>query len=131
MLNYFGDDIKGKTFAISGFGNVAWGTVKKIAELGGKVVTISGPDGYVYDKDGIPCPTASNLISFSAEGAGRIYGTDNGDQRETESFARHDKKVLAGFCVACARSIKDQPGKLTLTVKAEGLVSAEITIEVK
>ncbi len=53
MLKHFGDDIKGKTVAVSGFGNVAWGTVKKIAELGGKVVTISGPDGYVYDKDGI------------------------------------------------------------------------------
>ena len=53
MLKYFGDSIKGKTFAISGFGNVAWGTVKKINELGGKVVTISGPDGYIYDKDGI------------------------------------------------------------------------------
>ena len=53
MLKHFGDDIKGKTFAISGFGNVAWGTAKKIAELGGKVVTISGPDGYIYDKDGV------------------------------------------------------------------------------
>ncbi len=53
MLNHFGDDIKGKTFAVSGFGNVAWGTVKKVTELGGKVVTISGPDGYVYDEDGI------------------------------------------------------------------------------
>ncbi len=53
MLKSFGEDIKGKTFAVSGFGNVAWGTVKKINELGGKVVTISGPDGYVYDPDGI------------------------------------------------------------------------------
>ncbi|MBO5294302.1 MAG: NADP-specific glutamate dehydrogenase, partial [Clostridia bacterium] len=53
LLNYFKDDIKGKTFAISGFGNVAWGTVKKVNELGGKVVTISGPDGYIYDPDGI------------------------------------------------------------------------------
>ena len=53
MLKHFGDDIKGKTFAISGFGNVAWGTVKKVNELGGKVVTISGPDGYIYDPDGI------------------------------------------------------------------------------
>jgi len=53
MLNHFGDSIKGKSFAISGFGNVAWGTVKKVNELGGKVVTISGPDGYVYDPDGI------------------------------------------------------------------------------
>ena len=53
ILNHFGDDIKGKTFAISGFGNVAWGTVKKVNELGGKVVTLSGPDGYIYDPDGI------------------------------------------------------------------------------
>ena len=53
LLKHFGDDIKGKTFAISGFGNVAWGAVKKVTELGGKVVTISGPDGYVYDEDGI------------------------------------------------------------------------------
>jgi glutamate dehydrogenase (NADP+) len=53
MLNYFGDSIKGKTVAISGFGNVAWGTAKKVAELGGKVVTISGPDGYIYDEEGV------------------------------------------------------------------------------
>ena len=53
MLKHFGEDIKGKTVALSGFGNVAWGAAKKIAELGGKVVTISGPDGYVYDADGI------------------------------------------------------------------------------
>ena len=62
MLNYFGDSIKGKTFAISGFGNVAWGTVKKINELGGKVVTISGPDGYVYDKDGISTEEKVNYM---------------------------------------------------------------------
>ena len=53
MLKSFGEGIEGKTFAISGFGNVAWGTVQKITELGGKVVTISGPDGYIYDADGI------------------------------------------------------------------------------
>ena len=62
MLNYFGDDIKGKTFAISGFGNVAWGTVKKVNELGGKVVTISGPDGYVYDPDGISTEEKINFM---------------------------------------------------------------------
>ncbi len=56
MLEHFGDSIKGKTFAVSGFGNVAWGTIKKVNELGGKVVTISGPDGYIYDEDGISTP---------------------------------------------------------------------------
>ncbi len=46
-------DLEGKTVAISGFGNVAWGVAKKATELGAKVVTISGPDGYVYDEEGI------------------------------------------------------------------------------
>ena len=62
MLSHFGDSIKGKTFAISGFGNVAWGTVQKVNELGGKVVTISGPDGYVYDPDGISTPEKVNFM---------------------------------------------------------------------
>ena len=53
MLHHENTDIKGKTVAISGFGNVAWGICQKVAELGGKVVTISGPDGYVYDPDGV------------------------------------------------------------------------------
>ena len=62
MLKYFKDDIKGKTFAVSGFGNVAWGTVKKITELGGKVVTISGPDGYVYDPAGVNTEEKINFM---------------------------------------------------------------------
>ena len=53
ILHHEGTDIKGKTVAISGFGNVAWGVCQKVAELGGKVITLSGPDGYVYDPDGI------------------------------------------------------------------------------
>ena len=62
MLKSFGEEVKGKTFAISGFGNVAWGTVKKLTELGGKVVTISGPDGYVYDEDGINTEEKINFM---------------------------------------------------------------------
>ena len=62
MLKSFGESVEGKTFAISGFGNVAWGTVKKIHELGGKVVTISGPDGYIYDKDGISTEEKINFM---------------------------------------------------------------------
>ena len=64
MLKTLGEDIKGKTFAISGFGNVAWGAVQKITELGGKVLTISGPDGYIYDKDGVSTP---EKIAFMLE----------------------------------------------------------------
>ena len=73
MLKSFGEDVKGKTFAISGFGNVAWGTAKKIAQLGGKVVTISGPDGYVYDKDGIVTDEKINyLLEMRASGRDKV-----------------------------------------------------------
>ncbi len=53
MLHRVGMDIEGLSVAVSGFGNVAWGAITKINELGGKVVTISGPDGYVHDPEGI------------------------------------------------------------------------------
>ncbi len=53
MLKTKGTTFDGKTVAVSGFGNVAWGAVQKVNDLGGKVVTLSGPDGYIYDPDGI------------------------------------------------------------------------------
>ncbi len=56
MLEAKGESMKGKTVSLSGFGNVAWGAAVKATELGAKVVTISGPDGYIYDKDGVGTP---------------------------------------------------------------------------
>ncbi len=53
MMESHGLDLKGKTVVVSGFGNVAWGAVKKANQLGAKVITISGPDGYIYDPEGI------------------------------------------------------------------------------
>ncbi|MBP3579970.1 MAG: NADP-specific glutamate dehydrogenase [Clostridia bacterium] len=53
MLKHFGETIEGKTVVVSGFGNVSWGTVQKLNHLGAKVLTISGPDGYIYDPDGV------------------------------------------------------------------------------
>ena len=73
MLKSFGEDIKGKTFAVSGFGNVAWGTVKKINELGGKVVTISGPDGYIYDENGVSTDEKVNfMLEMRASGRDKV-----------------------------------------------------------
>ena len=73
VLKHFGEEIKGKTVAVSGFGNVAWGAVKKITELGGKVVTISGPDGYVYDKDGISTDEKINyMLEMRASGRDKV-----------------------------------------------------------
>ena len=73
MLTALGDSIQGKTFAVSGFGNVAWGTVKKVTELGGKVVTISGPDGYIYDEDGVCTDEKiSFMLSMRASGHDKV-----------------------------------------------------------
>jgi glutamate dehydrogenase (NADP+) len=57
------DTMQGKKIAVSGFGNVAWGAVKKLDQLGAKVITLSGPDGYVYDKEGI----SGNKIDYLLE----------------------------------------------------------------
>lgn len=66
MLRTKGMDFQGKVVAVSGFGNVAWGAVTKVTELGGKVVTISGPDGYIYDPDGISGAKIDYLLELRA-----------------------------------------------------------------
>jgi len=66
MLATKGETFKGKTVCLSGFGNVAWGAAKKINELGGKVVTLSGPDGYVYDPEGISGEKIEYMLELRA-----------------------------------------------------------------
>ncbi len=66
VLSYLGKNIKGMTFAISGFGNVAWGATEKITELGGKVLTLSGPDGYVYIPNGIKKEEVPYMLEMQA-----------------------------------------------------------------
>ncbi len=102
MLNYFKDDIKGKTFAISGFGNVAWGTVKKVHELGGKVVTISGPDGYIYDPDGICTEEKINyMLEMRASCRNRVQ--DYADKFGVEFFpGQKPWGVKADILMPCA-----------------------------
>lgn len=68
MLKYFGEDISGKTVAISGFGNVTWGTATKLTELGAKVITISGPDGYILDEEGISGKKIDYLLELRNSG---------------------------------------------------------------
>lgn len=66
MLATRGLSLEGKTVAISGFGNVAWGAATKVNQLGGKVVTISGPDGYIYDPDGISGEKIEYMLELRA-----------------------------------------------------------------
>ena len=68
MLEEHGLDIKGKTIALSGFGNVAWGAAKKATELGAKVITISGPDGYIYDPAGLDAEKIEFMLELRASG---------------------------------------------------------------
>ncbi|MHB1195220.1 MAG: NADP-specific glutamate dehydrogenase [Lutibacter sp.] len=66
MLSTKNDTFKGKTVSVSGFGNVAWGVALKVTELGGKVVTISGPDGYIYDERGLDAEKIDYLLTLRA-----------------------------------------------------------------
>ena len=73
VLKHEHDTIKGKRVAVSGFGNVAWGAIKKLNELGAIPLTISGPSGYVYDKDGICTPEKIDyLLEMRASGRDRV-----------------------------------------------------------
>ena len=73
VLKHEGESIEGKRLAISGFGNVGWGVVKKTAELGGKVVAIAGPDGYIYDPDGAVTDEKINyLLEMRASGRDKV-----------------------------------------------------------
>lgn len=72
VLKRFGEEIKGKTFALSGYGNVTWGACLKINELGGKVVSISGSHGYVYDPNGVSGEKVDYLLEMRASTTGNI-----------------------------------------------------------
>jgi glutamate dehydrogenase (NADP+) len=68
MLSTRGESIHGKTVAVSGFGNVAWGAALKATELGAKVITISGPDGYILDPAGLNAEKIDYLLELRASG---------------------------------------------------------------
>ena len=73
VLKHEGEAIKGKTIACAGFGNVTWGICKKAMQLGAKVVTLSGPDGYIYDPDGVATEEKVNfLLEMRSSGRNRV-----------------------------------------------------------
>ena len=79
VLKHEGESIEGKTIACAGFGNVTWGICQKAADLGAKVVTLSGPDGYIYDPDGV---TTKEKIDYIVEmrASGRNQVKDYADK---------------------------------------------------
>ncbi len=102
VLKHENDTFEGKTVAVSGFGNVAWGVCQKVADLGGKVVTISGPDGYVYDPDGV---TTKEKIEYLLEmrSSGRDRAQDYADKFGCQFFAgKKPWEVKVDICMPCA-----------------------------
>ena len=102
VMNHLGDTLVGKTVAISGFGNVAWGVCMKMAELGAKVVTISGPDGYVYDPDGVTTEEKFNYL-LEMRASGRDRAQDYAEKFGCEFHAGEKPwGVKVDICMPCA-----------------------------
>ena len=72
MLHKINDDVKGKTVAVSGSGNVAQFAAEKVIKIGGKVVTLSDSGGYIYDKDGIDEEKLAYVMDLKNNKRGRI-----------------------------------------------------------
>jgi glutamate dehydrogenase (NADP+) len=101
MLKTKGMDIEGKTFVVSGFGNVAWGVVQKINQLGGKVVTLSGPDGFVYDEDGVRGEKVDFMLKMRASANDRVQ--DYADKFKVKFFpGKRPWGIKADVAMPCA-----------------------------
>ncbi|MDO4219010.1 MAG: NADP-specific glutamate dehydrogenase [Synergistaceae bacterium] len=102
VLKHENDTIKGKTIAISGFGNVAWGVCKKAAQLGAKVVTLAGPDGYIYDPDGVVTDEKIDyMLEMRSSGRNRVQ--DYADKFGVKFFpGQKPWGQKADICMPCA-----------------------------
>ncbi len=126
MLETAGLDIKGKTVAISGFGNVAWGAALKATELGAKVITISGPDGYIYDEAGISGEkidymldlraTCNDVVAPYAEKFGAVFVPD-----------RRPWEVKTEIALPCATQNELNEADAEMLIKNGVLCVAEIS----
>ena len=102
MLATKNETIEGKTIAVSGFGNVAWGAVKKATELGAKVVTLSGPDGYIYDKQGVSGEKIDYMLELRAtnEDVVKPYTSEFAGVEFVEG--KHPWEVKCDIALPCA-----------------------------
>lgn len=101
MLKTKGLSFDGKIVSVSGFGNVAWGAVQKVNELGGKVVTLSGPDGFVYDPDGIKGEKVEYMLKLRASAKDEVK--DYADKFKVEFFpGKRPWSVKVDIALPCA-----------------------------
>ncbi len=103
MLKHCGEELKGKTVAVSGFGNVTWGTVQKLNQLGAKVITISGPDGYIYDPDGVTAGEKEDYL-LVLRGSGKNICAPYAEKFPGATFHAGKKpwEVKADLYIPCA-----------------------------
>lgn len=103
MLKANGEDFKGKTVAISGFGNVSWGTAWKLQQLGAKLITISGPDGYIYDPEGIDTDEKIAML-LELRASGKNICAPFADRFPSATFVPGKKpwEVKADIYIPCA-----------------------------
>ena len=119
MLRHDDLDFKNKTVAVSGFGNVAWGVCKKVRDLGGKVVTLSGPEGYIYDPDGVVTQEKIDfMLDMRANTNGKIK--DYADQFDVEFFpGRKPWERKVDIIMPCATQNEIYPEDATTIIKNE------------
>lgn len=102
ILKHFNDSYKGKTIAVSGYGNVAWGVCLKAKELGAKVVSISGRDGYVYDPEGINTDEKIDFL-LSIRSSNNIKLKDYADKFGCQFFENENPwGIKADMAFPCA-----------------------------
>jgi glutamate dehydrogenase (NADP+) len=102
MLATKGESFKGKRVSISGFGNVAWGAALKATELGGKVVTISGPDGYVYDPEGISGKKIEYMLELRASNEDIVKPYSYAFEGVEFHESKHPWEVKVDIALPCA-----------------------------
>jgi len=101
MLKTIGHDVQGKIFAVSGFGNVAWGAVQKIDQLGGKVFTLSGPDGFIYDKGGVTGEKIDFMLKLRSSANDRVK--DYADKFKCEFYpGKRPWSIKVDVAMPCA-----------------------------
>ena len=97
MLKINNDSLAGKTVVVSGFGNVAWGVSKKMSQLGAKVVTLSGPDGYIYDPDGVIGEKINYMLEMRASNRDQVK--DYADKFNVRFFPKEKPWSVRGDIV--------------------------------
>ncbi len=124
MLKTKGNSIDGKTVVVSGFGNVSWGAVLKCSHLGAKVVTLSGPDGYIYDPDGIKGEKIDFMLEMRASCRDKVQ--DYADKFGVQFFpGKRPWEVKADVYLPCATQNELDKSDAEKIVKNGGICVTE------